>query len=149
MATKKKVTKKVVNKEVIKDECYFLKMVGAIINYVGLGLYCIYNTLFAISAVGIVSNVTDKPLGDILKLVSRFNITESVILLGDVFLFELINYAFYLTKRKEAIVGMLIIEVIAFIVGGVKLGFGYPLIYVTILPIINGLINYIILAQED
>lgn len=144
MATKKKTTKK----EVLKDECYFLKMVGAIVNYVGLGLYCIYNTLFAIAAVGVVDNVTNKSLSDVIKLVSRYNIFESVILLGDVFLFELINYAFYLTKKKDAILGMLIVEATAFIVGAIKLGFGYPLVYVTLLPIINGLINYVLLAKE-
>ena len=145
MATKKKVTKK----EVKKDECYFLKMVGAIINYVGLGLYSIYNVLFALAAVGVVDNATNRPLSENLKLVSRYNIFESVILLGDVFLFELINYAFYLTKKKDALVGMIIIEVIAFVVGGIKLGFGYPLVYVTLLPIINGLINYLILSRDN
>jgi hypothetical protein len=148
MATKKKktTTKKVTKTE---NNNIVLKLIGLVINLGGLFAYSIFNTLFALASVDVINDKTNKSLTDILDVVSKANIFESVILLGDVGLFEFINYVFYVTKKKDSLIGMLVVEAIAFVIGGVNLGFDYPLVYITLLPIITGLINYAILSKED
>ncbi len=147
MATKKKKTTKKVTKT--ENNNIVLKLLGLVINLGGIFAYSIFNTVVALASVGILDNKTNKSLTDILEIVSKANVFESVILLGDVGLFEFINYVFYITKRKESLIGMLVVEAIAFVVGGVNLGFDYPLVYITLLPIITGLINYTILSSEE
>jgi hypothetical protein len=147
MATKKKKTTKKVTKT--ENNNIVLKLLGLVINLGGIFAYSIFNTVVALASVGILDNKTNKSLTDILEIVSKANVFESVILLGDVGLFEFINYVFYITKRKESLIGMLVVEAIAFVVGGVNLGFDYPLVYITLLPIITGLINYAILSSEE
>lgn len=147
MATKKKKTTKKVPKT--ENNNIVLKLLGLVINLGGIFAYSIFNTVVALASVGLLDNKTNKSLTDILEVVSKANVFESVILLGDVGLFEFINYVFYITKKKESLIGMLVIEAIAFVVGGVNLGFDYPLVYITLLPIITGLINYAILSSEE
>ena len=147
MATKKKKTTKKVPKT--ENNNIVLKLLGLVINLGGIFAYSIFNTVVALASVGLLDNKTNKSLTDILEVVSKANVFESVILLGDVGLFEFINYVFYITKKKESLIGMLVIEAIAFVVGGVNLGFNYPLVYITLLPIITGLINYAILSSEE
>lgn len=147
MATKKKKNTKKVTKT--KNNNIVLKLLGLVINLGGIFAYSIFNTVVALASVGLLDNKTNKSLTDILEVVSKANVFESVILLGDVGLFEFINYVFYITKKKESLIGMLVIEAIAFVVGGVNLGFDYPLVYITLLPIITGLINYAILSSEE
>ena len=147
MATKKKKTTKKVTKT--ENNNIVLKLLGLVINLGGIFAYSIFNTVVALASVGLLDNKTNKSLTDILEVVSKANVFESVILLGDVGLFEFINYVFYITKKKESLIGMLVIEAIAFVVGGVNLGFDYPLVYITLLPIITGLINYAILSSEE
>ena len=147
MATKKKKNTKKVTKT--ENNNIVLKLLGLVINLGGIFAYSIFNTVVALASVGLLDNKTNKSLTDILEVVSKANVFESVILLGDVGLFEFINYVFYITKKKESLIGMLVIEAIAFVVGGVNLGFDYPLVYITLLPIITGLINYAILSSEE
>jgi hypothetical protein len=147
MATKKKKTTKKVTK--VENNNLVLKLLGLVVNLGGLFAYSIFNTMFALASVGVVDDKTNKSLTEILEIVSKANVFETVILLGDVGLFEFINYVFYVTKRKESLIGMLVVEAVAFVIGGVQLGFDYPLVYVTLLPIITGLINYAILSRED
>ena len=147
MATKKKKTTKKVTK--VENNSLVLKLLGLVVNLGGLFAYSIFNTMFALASVGVVDDKTNKSLTEILEIVSKANVFETVILLGDVGLFEFINYVFYVTKRKESLIGMLVVEAVAFVIGGVQLGFDYPLVYVTLLPIITGLINYAILSRED
>jgi len=152
MAAKKKTTtKKVAKKE---NNTIGLKILGAIINSVGLVLYTVANVPIVLSSLGIVIKIkyenlyTEQNIIDALKLINTYAIRETAIIFGSVLFFELCNYILYLKKTKNAILGMVVIEGIAFIVLGTILGFYYPLLYIMLLPVVLGLIDYAILNKE-
>ena len=130
------------------ENTILLKIIGLIINLGGIVTYSIYNIKYVLSSVIEVNNVGRKTLFEVLDTVSKSAMFEMIMLLGDVCLFEFINYILYLLKKKQFLIYAAVIELIAFIVGGIKLGFGYPLLYVTLLPIVNAGINYLLLKKE-
>ena len=130
------------------ENTILLKIIGLIINLGGIVTYSIYNIKYVLSSVIEVNNVGRKTLFEVLDTVSKSAMFEMIMLLGDICLFEFINYILYLLKKKQLLIYAAVIELIAFIVGGIKLGFGYPLLYVTLLPIVNAGINYLLLKKE-
>ena len=151
MATKKKTTKKIVKKE---DNAIVLKLLGAIINSVAIALYTLANIPVILASFGVVMHVnyaddfTQQNVIDAMNFVNKYALRETAILFGTVLFFELLNYFLYLKKAKNAILGMCVIEAVAFVVLGVMIGFYYPLLYIMLLPIVLGLIDYAILCKE-
>ncbi len=151
MATKKKTTKKVVKKE---ENATVLKMLGAIINSAAIGLYAVANIPVVLSSFGLVmhfkyaDNFTEQNVVEALKYVNIYALREVSVLLGSVLFFEILNYFLYLRKSSETLIGMIVIEAIAFVVIGIMIGFYYPMLYIMLLPVVTGLINYAILKKE-
>ena len=151
MATKKKTTKKTVKKE---ENTIVLKLIGAIINSAAIALYTLANIPTVLASFGIVMHAefndvfTQQNVIDAMYMVNNGALKETAVLFGAVLFFELLNYFLYLRKSKDAILGMVVIEAVAFIVIGLRIGFGYPLLYIMLLPEVLGLIDYAILSKE-
>lgn len=148
------MAKKKVTKKEVKDETILLKLLGAIINTVGLLYYTLSNIFVIIASIGVVITAkfgdafTKDIYADAIELVSKAAVIETLVLLGSALLFELLNYIFYLQKQVNVMLAFIGIEVLAFIVVGCNLGFDYIQGYVTLLPAITGIINYFIITKE-
>ena len=93
-------------------------------------------------------NFTQENVIAAMNTVNKYALREVSVILGSVLFFELLNYFLYLKKSKSALMGMIVVEAIAFVVIGVMLGFGYYSLYIMLLPVVTGLINYAILSKE-
>lgn len=138
-----------------KDSSLGLKLIGSVINLGVLVLYSLSNLKTVLSSFNDVmlinynNNFTKDNVTEAMNTVNKYAIRETAILLGVVVFFELVNYLIYLKKAKNLLLGMIFLNFIAFIVLGVMLGFGYPQLYIVLLPIVTGLINYALLLNED
>ena len=140
--------KKNTKKQVKEDNNKGLKLFGALINLLGIVGYSLVNTYYALKSVVAINNETHLSLKETVDRVIKANMLEATFILGDLVIFEFINYYLYLNKKRDILLGLVAFEVIAFFIACYEFGFGYILSYAALIPAVTGFINYLILVDE-
>lgn len=125
-----------------------LKLFGALINLIGIVGYSLVNTYYALKSVVAINNETHLSLNETVERVIKANMLEASFILGDLVIFEFINYYLYLNKKRDILLGLIAFEVIAFFIACYEFGFDYILSYAALIPAATGFINYLILVDE-
>ena len=140
--------KKNTKKQVREDNNKALKLFGALVNLLGLAGYSLANTIIAVKSVLKINDITHFSLEEAVERVVKANFLESSLILGDVVLFEFLNYYLYLNRKRDLLLAFVAFEVMAFLVAAYVFGFGYILSYAALIPAVTGFINYVILVDE-
>lgn len=125
-----------------------LKICGLFVSIIGIYIFIV---MCATSALGEVSqNVNNHfALTLALQITARNQFVLITIFMSIYLIYEVLNYLLYMFKEKTILLASIVIEMITLIVLGIILNFISVQIYVLLLPIISGILNYCVLLLSD
>ena len=132
-----------------KDELLvrLLKVFGLFIHVVGIYIYVIVLTTVALSSVGTLVS-TGTELSHALSQMSMLMFKQVTIFMGITLIYEVINYVLYLYEADRILLMATIVEAATFAFIGILYGFSLISMYIMIVPIFTGIINYSILLLK-